>query len=180
MRKYFKQMSLFLAIVFSFNLLSGCYGSFSLTTKLYKWNGSATNNKFLKSGLMWVLMIVPAYGVCGFLDLWVLNVVEFWTGKNPIAMGPNDKETKIVESGDKKYEVTATQNRFDLVQIEGEGKGKKVAFVFNSEENSWYLQSDKGVTKLAQFSKDDISKLDLIYPDGSVKTVGTTQTAVNF
>jgi hypothetical protein len=69
--------------------LSGCYGKFALTKKLYDWNGSF-GNKFLSTVIMWVFMIIPVYGVCTFIDGFVLNLIEFWTGSNPLAMVDHD------------------------------------------------------------------------------------------
>lgn len=64
---------------------SGCYGQFALTRKLYEWNGSL-GNKFLNTVVMWAFLIVPVYEVCSFVDLVVLNLIEFWTGSNPMAV----------------------------------------------------------------------------------------------
>jgi len=64
---------------------SGCYGQFALTRKLYEWNGSL-GNKFLNTVVMWAFLIIPVYEVCSFVDLVVLNLIEFWTGTNPMAV----------------------------------------------------------------------------------------------
>ena len=64
--------------------LQGCYGSFTLTKKLYNWNGTL-GNKWVKSIVFFVFNVVPAYPLCGFIDAVVLNLVEFWTGSNPMA-----------------------------------------------------------------------------------------------
>lgn len=62
---------------------SGCYGQFALTRKLYTWTGSF-GSKFVSTILMWVL-IWWLYPIVGFIDLWVFNLIEFWTGANPMA-----------------------------------------------------------------------------------------------
>lgn len=64
--------------------LQGCYGSFTLTKKLYNWNGTL-GNKWVKSIVFFVFNVVPAYPLCGFIDAVALNLVEFWTGSNPMA-----------------------------------------------------------------------------------------------
>lgn len=64
--------------------MTGCYGKFSLTRKLYEWNGTF-ENKFLITILMWALMVIPVYALASFADLFVLNLIEFWTGTNPVA-----------------------------------------------------------------------------------------------
>jgi hypothetical protein len=69
--------------------LQGCYGKFALTRKVYALNGEV-RDKFLRSGLTWVFLIVPVYGVAGLADFVVLNTIEFWSGKNPVAEGEKD------------------------------------------------------------------------------------------
>lgn len=69
--------------------LQGCYGKFALTRKVYSLNGEV-HDKFLRSGLTWVLLIVPVYGIAGLADFVVLNTIEFWSGKNPVAEGEKD------------------------------------------------------------------------------------------
>lgn len=142
-----------------------CYGRFVLTGKIYNWNGSM-GNKFIKSILMWVLIIIPVYGVCVFIDFIILNTIEFWTGSNPLAMGPTDKEIQIVEKDGRTIELTATQNRFDIKVLKGEDAGKTMALMFNTKEQAWYLQNDKGTFKVAEVSPEDQSKVKLFHPDG--------------
>lgn len=62
-------------------ILTGCYGSFSLTKKLYNFNGSL-GNKWVQSGFVFFLGMV--YGLTGTVDACILNLVEFWTGTNPL------------------------------------------------------------------------------------------------
>jgi len=64
--------------------LQGCYGSFALTKKLYNWNGTL-GNKWVKSIVFFVFSVVPIYGLSAFIDAIALNLVEFWTGSNPMA-----------------------------------------------------------------------------------------------
>lgn len=65
---------------------SGCYGKFALTKKLYDWNGTL-GNKFLVWIVFIIFIIVPVYGVCTFVDGIILNLIEFWTGSNPMGGG---------------------------------------------------------------------------------------------
>ncbi|MEW6435228.1 MAG: DUF3332 family protein [Myxococcota bacterium] len=65
---------------------SGCYGKFTLTKKLYDWNGSL-GNKFLVWIVFVIFMLVPVYGIAGFVDIWIFNLIEFWTGSNPLGGG---------------------------------------------------------------------------------------------
>lgn len=63
---------------------TGCYGKFALTQKLYGWNGSL-GNKFVNTIVLWAFIILPVYEVCAFVDFVALNLIEFWSGTNPLA-----------------------------------------------------------------------------------------------
>ena len=83
-------------VVFS----AGCFGKFQLTRNLYEVNRSVPD-KYLRSVLTWVL-IIP-YGITGFLDFAVFNLIEFWSGENPIVSGP---KARVYERGDDRAEMT--------------------------------------------------------------------------
>ncbi len=69
----------------------GCYGSFELTKKVYKWNGTL-GDKWLNEVAFLALNIIPVYGLSVFIDAWILNSLEFWTGTNPMAANENSIE----------------------------------------------------------------------------------------
>ncbi|MCI5601262.1 MAG: DUF3332 family protein [Hallerella porci] len=94
-------IALGLAAAFTF---TACYGSYGLTTKLYKWNGTL-GNKWLNSCVHFLMWIIPVYPICaGLIDGLVLNTVEFWSGSNPVA------------SGDTYYEKDAQGNQVAAVK----------------------------------------------------------------
>ncbi len=72
---------------------TGCYGKFALTKKVYDWNGSF-GNKYLVSILFWVLSIIPVYEIAGVVDVFILNLIEFWTGGNPLASVEHEDGTQ--------------------------------------------------------------------------------------
>ena len=76
---------------------SGCFGKFGLTRKLYAWN-EGVGDKWVRSVVMWGLMIIPVYSIAGAGDFLVLNTVEFWTGSNP-ALANNDTQARELEGG---------------------------------------------------------------------------------
>ena len=86
--------------------LQGCYGKFALTRKLYTANGQV-GDKFLRSGLTWVLLILPVYGIAGLADFVVLNTIEFWSGTNPVAEG--EKTFQYVDGADR-YDIHARKS----------------------------------------------------------------------
>ena len=75
MKKYsFKLIAILLIIcVLSFGL-TGCYGKFKLTQKLYKWNGQI-GDKWVNTIVMWILFILPIYEIAGCVDFAILNVI---------------------------------------------------------------------------------------------------------
>lgn len=94
-----------LALAAAFTL-TACYGSYSLTNKLYKWNGTL-GNKWLNSCVHFILWVIPVYEICiGLVDGLVLNTVEFWTGSNPIA------------SNDTYFEKDAQGNQISAIKNE--------------------------------------------------------------
>ncbi len=84
-----KKISSTLVFAIVLSLLTGCYGKFQLTRKVYEIN-SQVKDKFLRSATTWAFVIIPVYGVAALLDFVLFNTVEFWTGKNPIAMGQKE------------------------------------------------------------------------------------------
>jgi len=74
-------------------LLQGCYGSFVLTKKLYRWNGQV-GEKWAQEFVFLGMNIIPIYGLAALADAIFANLVEFWSGKNPVAL-------KVIKDGDK-------------------------------------------------------------------------------
>ena len=63
---------------------TGCFGGFNLTRKLYGFNASVSN-KFARWLVFVVLVIIPIYGLFLFIDVVLLNLIEFWAGTNPVS-----------------------------------------------------------------------------------------------
>ena len=68
-------------------MLNGCFGSFGATRWLWTFNDSF-GNKFVKTLIMWIFVILPVYELFVFADFWIINLIEFFMGSNPI-MGSN-------------------------------------------------------------------------------------------
>jgi hypothetical protein len=85
-------------VVFS----AGCFGKFQLTRKVYDINKSV-EDKYLRSAVTWLLVIIPVYGLAGLLDFILFNVIEFWSGENPIVSGP---QTRVYAKGDDRAVMT--------------------------------------------------------------------------
>ncbi len=62
-------------------MCAGCYGPFPLTRHVYRINDEVSEDKWVKSLVMWAFKIIPVYGAAVLGDVLVCNLVEFWTGK---------------------------------------------------------------------------------------------------
>lgn len=99
-------------------MLTGCYGSFSLTKKLYNFNGSL-GNKWVKSGFVFFLGFV--YGLTGMVDAAILNLIEFWTGSNPIAAKDGHFE-QVAADGTRVEGRVLADGRLDVTITSADGK----------------------------------------------------------
>jgi hypothetical protein len=150
-------------------LSSGCMGSFGLTKTIYKWNEHATGNKFLDNLIFWLLSWF--YGITLFVDAVILNLIEFWTGSNPMAMQPGEMEKGIVKGKDgNNYEITVTQYRYDIVALTGANKGEKTAVFYTPETKTWSTTKN-GVTNPIATMHEDINKVEVFGADGSVQLI---------
>ncbi|HNX01025.1 MAG TPA: DUF3332 domain-containing protein [Candidatus Cloacimonadota bacterium] len=165
MKRKFKLFPIIIALIAVSFLFTACMGNFTLTKGLYKWNEKATDNKYINNVIFWILGFLPVYEAAVFIDVVVLNTIEFWTGKNPMAMTDGEKEIKVVQSGDKKYQITATKNRFDIVELKGKDAGQSVALVYSPESQTWSLDNGTSNVTIAQMNGN---QMKLIYPDGKV------------
>lgn len=124
--------------------MTSCLGSFNAWTGLRDWNDGLTNSKFLDNLVFWGLNIIPVYGIFALGDLIIFNPIEFWTGSNPIGMNEGDVEKQIVRKNGKKYEITATQNKFTIEVLKGENKGETMELVYQKEDQSWNATTPQG------------------------------------
>lgn len=142
-------------IVLSSTLLfSSCLGSFRAFNNLREWNQGATDSKFLDNLIFWGLNIVPVYGLFFLGDALIFNVIEFWSGSNPIAMKAGETETQMVEHEGNTIQMVATKNRIQLTVLEGPKKGNKLDLVYKPDEKSWNAVRPNGeIIKLSSFEE---------------------------
>jgi len=113
------------AIVASGVAFTGCHGSFGLTKKVYDFNGSI-GNKWMKSLLFFVMAgVVPVYGITLFVDGVALNLIEFWTGSNPVASGAKDFDQKMAD-GTRVQGVKLDDGRLQVTVTPIQGDAKTV------------------------------------------------------
>lgn len=144
-------------------LLSSCYGSFTMTKKLYSWNGTV-GNKFAKEAVFLALNIIPAYGVCVFIDGIFLNSVEFWTGSNPMAL--KEGENNINYKG-KNYKIYLTENRAVIYNEENVEQG---VLNYNKYNQTWYITVNGETKRIMSISDDKVSAYN---SDGTIVSATT-------
>ena len=91
-------------------MLSGCFGPFNLTRRLYRWN-SQVAGKWEREFMFILLAWAPIYGLTLIGDAVVFNSMEFWTGNNPVdapskAELPSLPHTKRIVRGDEEAVLT--------------------------------------------------------------------------
>lgn len=159
MRKMIAPIALGLTLAFG---VQGCYGKFQLVRNLYKWNGSV-GNKWVNELVFLAMYILPVYAIAGFVDVVILNLVEFWTGKNPMtAKVITDGDKQIVMNHDKATNVVAVQvfekgvlvSETFLKQVDGKvqtlDKSGKVLYTAAADMNGVATLADAKGLVLAQ------------------------------
>lgn len=142
-------------------LLSSCLGKFGLVTGLKDFNENISSNRFVNNLLFWI--ITPAYGLATFGDVIIFNVIEFWTGDNPVSLSEGEEQSQIVEANGKKYRIIATQNRFDIEVLDGSNEISSL--VFTAENMSWTAIQNGQKTILGSFDEEGYQ---LYTPEGAI------------
>jgi hypothetical protein len=171
-----KTSSIFLSalMLWAISFQTGCLGSFKLTTDVWKWNTGIS--KWPAELVFIVFNIIPVYGIAVFIDAILLNSIEFWTGSGPLSLKQGEKESQLVMGADgNNYEIIATQNRFDIYQLDGKNAGDVKSIVYNTEEKSWSYENSNMVVKLVQLSENGAT-VQLFAPNGQVAVVPTNIT----
>jgi len=67
---------------------AACFGSFPITRKVYRWNLGVHGSKWVRWLVFLVISVIPVYAAAAIFDMVFSNSVEFWTGRQPMAMAP--------------------------------------------------------------------------------------------
>lgn len=164
MKNILKHIVLVLLIASIAVMSVGCYGSFNLTKKVYNWNGTM-GDKWTKELVFLVLNIVPVYGVAAWIDVVILNSIEFWTGSNPVASNlTSDDGTSVAFNAEKK-EMTITYAGASYIVTNENGKatvknadGVVIAYAETGVDGSMMLKDSQGKV-LSTYSQDELNTL---------------------
>lgn len=167
-----KSVALALSLALGLASFQGCIGSFGLTGKVYNFNKGLGDKWIQEIGFL-VLIIVPIYEIAVLVDIIVLNSIQFWTGTNPVAMQPGDREIQYVKGEKGLVKIEATKNRFHIAQVDGPNAGESIDLVYNPQTDTWFLGDENRMRKIVQFSADT-SEARVFKSDGKVVTVKTS------
>ena len=77
--------ALVLALGLGLSVTTGCIGNNAVTGKVREFNLRVAQGKWTREAVFLLLTVIPVYGFAGMADIFVINGVEFHTGKNPIS-----------------------------------------------------------------------------------------------
>ncbi|MDC5706256.1 DUF3332 domain-containing protein [Vibrio europaeus] len=143
-----KSNALKIAIVTALGLssLTGCMGQMATTGIVSKFNLEVVDNRYGRAGMF--ILLSPVYGIAGAADLFVINSIEFWTGKNPVS----GKSPAVVDTPTKNY--IKVNDKLD-------NSLKEVPLASNSEIDHATMNQIDAYTL----------QMDVTYANGSKKTL---------
>jgi hypothetical protein len=119
--------------------VSGCFGRFELTRKVYRFNKEISPDKWIQWMAFLVLTIVPVYGIATFVDAVVANSLEFWTGRNPVVARVGDQRVTRGPAGEFAVSTLRGDGSIDLEIQDASGRE---CFVNLAREGSTLLARD--------------------------------------
>lgn len=168
MKKIKKSIAYFLLIVMTMGQTS-CFGSFQLTKNVLSFNDRVFKTELGKTILFWLMIFVPIYELSVIIDIFFLNVIEAWTGSNPLSMQEGEVEYEIIERNGIAYEFKVTKNRYHITQLNGENEGKVVEVYYNEDNMTWNYQEGDLNEAFAQIvKKEDQTFFRLFTTEGNV------------
>lgn len=134
-------------------MMSGCFGSFALTSKLHDWNGTVSNSKFVNELVFLGLCIIPVYELSVLGDALIFNSIEFWGGNNPIAMEAGQVEESDLLYEGHMYKLTKSLNNLTIAE---EGSQQSVNFQYFPKEKAWYKMEGENKVKMVEMKDNTV------------------------
>lgn len=154
------KISVFALVLGGISLLfSSCLGSFSLTNSVLDWNRTV-GNKVVNELVFVAFWILPVYEVTTFADLFILNSIEFWSGKNLVAA------SQEVETEQGKYLIKSDRKGYTVTH---ESTGRSYRLNFNEKTQTWsFAKDDKEYPIMSYVDKNHVR---MITPEGDFRIV---------
>ncbi len=138
-------------------VLSSCIGTFRLSNRLLSWNEDI-GGRFVNELVFLSFWVLPVYELTFLSDLLVVNSIEFWSGKNPIAEGGIER----VEGETGSYLVKRTRYGY---RITDERTKKVTRLRFDEENRAWSAETgDREVFEFLRFRED--GTVEIVLGDG--------------
>lgn len=159
------------SLLFTTFAQTGCFGEFALVRKVYNGNKNISSSGVVQSLVMYVFMFLPVYAFAGFVDIILFNLIEFWTGSNPLAMNEGDMEKQEINYAGVNYEMTATKNQFSVKILDGKDAGKTLDLVYTPKDASWSATADGKTVKVCEVieTENGETMARLFLPNGESK-----------
>lgn len=146
---------------------TGCFGEFALTRKAYDWHASI-GNKWVRSLLLWIPMGF-VYSVTAMIDAVILNLIEFWSGSNPLSMNEGDYEMQMATINGVDYKIEATKDTFTTTQLTGDQIGEVRVMRFDRNDRTWkYTDSNVNDQAVMTFLDERGDNIRVYTDDGSM------------
>lgn len=151
-------MKKFFAVLLSVTILmgtvsfSGCIGSFNLTKKVYNWNQSV-GDKWVNELVFLVFLVVPVYEISLFIDGIILNLIEFWSGNNPVSFVGEDGKN-YVKAGNETYEMIKNRKQVVFQRINTEGDDIFQVIIDKKSKTAFINQNGK-LTQIAEYNDSE-------------------------
>ncbi len=166
--KKIKRGALYLMLGTIGMLQTGCFGTFALTRKAYEFHDGISSSKFVKSLLFWIPGGI-VYGIVGMLDVVIFNLIEFWSGSNPIAMQEGEHEMQLVTVKGVEYRIDATKDTFTTTQLTGAQAGELRVMRFDRCDRTWkYSDSNVQDHAVMTFLDEQADQVRVYTVNGSV------------
>ncbi len=154
-----KKIILAAAIAASTLPMTACMGQMGLTQLAMGVNLKLVDNRFGRAGIY--ILAAPVYGITSFVDLLVINSIEFWTGKNPLT----NKSPAVVDTP-----VESWMKVNDQLPDEAKKPVLKTGSTFIGKE----------VDKVATYAVDrDTMIMEIHFADGSKDELKALRSANN-
>ncbi len=122
--------------------------------------------------MFYALNVVPVYSVAAAADFWILNLIEFWAGSNPMAMQDGETEQQPITMDGTTYLLTASNKGFSAIPL-GAEESATAYLEFDAADQTWsYRDASQEVvlSKVKGLDAENIAVNEL-YADGEAHQV---------
>ena len=152
-------------------LFSSCFvGQYGLWNKYINWQNHMSSSKFLNAIVGFFLVPIVG-GICQFVDILVLNTIEFWSGSNPMASNIG-KTQQVMGKDGRYYAVTTLKNGYEVKAPTGE----ITYFIHDDATDSWSIEQDGVKKEIFRFNADGTIQANV---NGESKNFTLNEAGVN-